>query len=784
MRKRVCIVSPLDSDGFYSVVWQSFDLAASHESAGDSVTVVLLDLGGSETSRALAHWRWQAHQFEIVSLALNERGVGPLNVRAAFSFYDWLKSQKDFDRVLYPERGGIAYFAIAAKRTGLRFAHSSFCVWLQEPTLFSPERKEELPCGSDLFIADDMEQKVTLSADHVVATSNSLVRWLQERGWNVPSNLTIRPSNLSLLPKSNHRAAMTTKTVVVLNEGSVVSDALRLFLSSLAFLPEELKSRVRFQIVFAPCDEITSTIRDAILTKMGSWRSGEPVVAYREPVLKSETVLPDLAVVVPRCANQPLIARCWISNEVPIITTPETGLAEYDNVTVLQDRRPAILAEALQNHPALAQLPPTLVRAKKTLQELSAAAFSECRASNGHTNKHERGRCSPLVTVCITHFERPDLLEEAILSVQKQTYPLVEVVVVDDGSPSKATRDRLHQLEAKYKRSKVSFIFSENNYPGHARNTAAAAAHGEYLVFLDDDNVAKPEMVEVLVNAALHSGGDIVICFFEFSSCENQLCRPGVIQLFLGGAIRAGLFINTYGDTNTALIRRSAFVNIKYREDFIAGHADWEFYARAALLGAHFEILPEPLVFYRQTKESLLRGSLRQSLAANFMLSASPYFGEHPIQRCAVEFSLGMEHVFKVKYSDELRVARSEISALRNYLHAAPFWSQQMGEIIPIKLCQSLAIAVQVEDFGAGGVARIRLAANPGQDVRRIFVHFIPEMPSPFCKFFIGDHEVREPATAQTSCFISAEQIVMLRTSSYTIRVGAERIDGTHVWGA
>ena len=113
----------------------------------------------------------------------------------------------------------------------------------------------------------------------------------------------------------------------------------------------------------------------------------------------------------------------------------------------------------------------------------------------------------------------------------------------------------------------------------------------------------------------------------------------------------------------------------------------------------------------------------------------------------------------------------------------ARIWSRQTGKTVSIKLWESLAVAVRVEDFGEGGVARIKLAVHPGQETKRIFVHFIPVTSNPLCRIFVGDHEVRDPASAETSCFVSAEDMAMLKMTSYIVRVGAQRIDGTHLWG-
>jgi glycosyltransferase involved in cell wall biosynthesis len=126
--------------------------------------------------------------------------------------------------------------------------------------------------------------------------------------------------------------------------------------------------------------------------------------------------------------------------------------------------------------------------------------------------------------------------------------------------------------------------------------------------------------------------------------------------------------------------------------------------------------------------------------------------------------------------------SRWRLNFARGQATEARIWSRQTGKTVPIKLWESLAVAVRVEDFGEGGVARIKLAVHPGQETKRIFVHFIPVTSTPLCRFFIGDHEVRDPASAKTSCFISAEDMAMLKMASYIVRVGAERIDGTHAW--
>jgi glycosyltransferase involved in cell wall biosynthesis len=106
----------------------------------------------------------------------------------------------------------------------------------------------------------------------------------------------------------------------------------------------------------------------------------------------------------------------------------------------------------------------------------------------------------PLVSVVIPTFNRPDRLLEAVASVRAQTYPNVEIVVVNDGGVE--VGDRLAALgdrRLRYVRHK------ENSGLAAARNTGIRATTGKYLAYLDDDDLFYPDHLETLVGA-LESG--------------------------------------------------------------------------------------------------------------------------------------------------------------------------------------------------------------------------------------------------------------------------------------
>jgi len=96
----------------------------------------------------------------------------------------------------------------------------------------------------------------------------------------------------------------------------------------------------------------------------------------------------------------------------------------------------------------------------------------------------------PLVSAVITTHNRKDLLFRAVASAESQTYPNMEIIVVDDKSTD-GTKELMEQYAAS---SSVRYIYNADGGGGNkARNTGILAAHGEYVAFLDDDDEWMPE---------------------------------------------------------------------------------------------------------------------------------------------------------------------------------------------------------------------------------------------------------------------------------------------------
>ncbi|WP_020592377.1 glycosyltransferase family 2 protein [Kiloniella laminariae] len=242
----------------------------------------------------------------------------------------------------------------------------------------------------------------------------------------------------------------------------------------------------------------------------------------------------------------------------------------------------------------------------------------------------------PDISVCIVTFNRPDYLSEALKSIEYQSRQVFEVIIIDDGS-SLPNLVKLKALEEKYRKRGWTFYYQDNFGPAKARNFAASMATGEYLLFMDDDNWALANEIEVFAQAAQKSDADIFTCIPGWHP-DSELCAGTSIKVIspdtfypvvsldwlpLGGYAELGVLINCFGDTN-ALYRKKMFDALGgYKEDRTFILEDMEFFTRAVLEAYQLEVVPEVLFLYRKHSQS--RTGLKDPIFSSHLHSMSAY---------------------------------------------------------------------------------------------------------------------------------------------------------------
>ena len=131
----------------------------------------------------------------------------------------------------------------------------------------------------------------------------------------------------------------------------------------------------------------------------------------------------------------------------------------------------------------------------------------------------------PLISVIVPVYNTEQYLAKCVESIQNQTYPNIEIILVDDESPDGSPKlcDELAEKDGK-----IKVIHQKNRGLGGARNSGKHASHGEYIAFVDSDDYIEPDMYEKMYQALQKYDCQIVSSGFirESESMTNIIDYP------------------------------------------------------------------------------------------------------------------------------------------------------------------------------------------------------------------------------------------------------------------
>jgi glycosyltransferase involved in cell wall biosynthesis len=104
---------------------------------------------------------------------------------------------------------------------------------------------------------------------------------------------------------------------------------------------------------------------------------------------------------------------------------------------------------------------------------------------------------SDLVSILIPAYKVETLVAETVRSAENQTWPRKEIIVVDDGSP-----DRTYEVAKRFQSRSVKVVRQDNGGAPAARNTALSLAQGDYIQWLDADDLLHPEKISKQLHGA------------------------------------------------------------------------------------------------------------------------------------------------------------------------------------------------------------------------------------------------------------------------------------------
>lgn len=188
----------------------------------------------------------------------------------------------------------------------------------------------------------------------------------------------------------------------------------------------------------------------------------------------------------------------------------------------------------------------------------------------------------PLVSIIVRTKDRPELLRDALSSIATQTYPNMEVVLVNDGGcdVSAVVNEFSPYLKIKYVRLPRSLGRAA------AANRGVQRAKGQFLNFLDDDDVHYPTHIEKLAGYLQATGermaySDCERCSYEWH--ENRFRPMGDRSLFVGTEHdQDRLYWGNYIPFMSAMIRRDLAEEVGSFDESLEVYEDWDYWIRAS----------------------------------------------------------------------------------------------------------------------------------------------------------------------------------------------------------
>lgn len=216
-------------------------------------------------------------------------------------------------------------------------------------------------------------------------------------------------------------------------------------------------------------------------------------------------------------------------------------------------------------------------------------------------------KMNPKISVIVPCYNQARFLDESLQSVLDQTYENWECIIVNDGSPDNTAEaaDKWAQKDSRFR-----YLYKENGGLSSARNAGLEIITGDYVQFLDSDDILVNTKFSDSLNLIQEKEAIVVSNFCLFDDSDKQKLLPPFCKLSQD-LLNFESILYQWDFTFTIPIHcgffpKSLFENIRFNENLKAKE-DWLFWIQIAQKNINFIFLDAPLALYRKHARSMSR---------------------------------------------------------------------------------------------------------------------------------------------------------------------------------
>lgn len=224
----------------------------------------------------------------------------------------------------------------------------------------------------------------------------------------------------------------------------------------------------------------------------------------------------------------------------------------------------------------------------------------------------------PLVSIIIPAYNAEQWIAQSVASATRQTWKNVEIIVVNDGSS-----DRTEEIAGSTRDVRVTLVSQKNAGAAAARNRGLRESRGDFVQYLDADDVLGDDKVERQLNALSSSpASSVASCAWLRFSHEISAAEPlpepvwtvaDPVEWLVGSLGGGGMMQPGAWLTPRAVADAAGPWN-----ESLTLHDDGEYFTRVLLASTRNVFVPEARVYYRDVEESLSRRRSRHAIESAF----------------------------------------------------------------------------------------------------------------------------------------------------------------------
>jgi len=228
----------------------------------------------------------------------------------------------------------------------------------------------------------------------------------------------------------------------------------------------------------------------------------------------------------------------------------------------------------------------------------------------------------PLVSILIPAYNAEEWISETVRSALAQTWPRKEIIVVDDGS-----KDATLAISRRFESVNVKVVTQSNAGAAAARNTALSLSQGDYIQWLDADDLLSPNKIECQMLAAERAASRRVLLSSGWVHFHHRTKNVRIVPTALWHDLSPTEWLvrkmsdNLHMQTGTWLVSRELTIEAGAWDTRLLLDNDGEYFCRVLLASERIKFVPGAMTYYRRAGFSSLSnaGTSRSKLEARLI---------------------------------------------------------------------------------------------------------------------------------------------------------------------